>query len=55
MNKLFLGLFALVLFVTLDSGNLAMAQENEVKVAPVDSRACTFRDGKGMKDLEKVI
>jgi hypothetical protein len=54
MNKTFLALAALVLMVSLDKGNLAMAQEQEVKVAPVDFRACTFRDGKDMKDLEKV-
>jgi hypothetical protein len=30
------------------------AVEQETSQAPVDFRACKFRDGKGMKDLEKV-
>lgn len=32
----------------------AVAQDAEVNAAPVDFRACTFRDGKGMQDLDKV-
>ena len=35
-------------------GAPALAQEGQVKAAPVDFRACTFMEGKGMKDLEKV-
>jgi len=30
------------------------ATEQEAKQSPVDFRACNFRDGKGMQDLEKV-
>lgn len=32
----------------------AAAVEQKTKAAPVDFRACNYRDGKGMKDLEKV-
>ena len=31
----------------------ALAVEQESKAAPVDFRACNFRSGKGMKDLDK--
>ena len=35
-------------------GAPALSQEGQVKAAPVDFRACTFQEGKGMKDLDKV-
>jgi hypothetical protein len=36
------------------TGVQALAQDSQVKAAPVDFRACTFHEGKGMKDLDKV-
>jgi hypothetical protein len=36
------------------SGVQALAQDGQVKAAPVDFRACTFHEGKGIKDLNKV-
>lgn len=35
-------------------GAPAQAQEEQVRAAPVDFRACTFLEGKGMRDLERL-
>ena len=52
MNKV---IFAAATAAVLSMGApSALAQDGQVKAAPVDFRACTFRDGKGMKDLDKV-
>lgn len=53
MNKL----VSAVLSVSVMSAGLTssvFAVEEKINQAPVDFRACNFRDGKGMKDLEKV-
>lgn len=47
--------FAAAMSTLLSLGaSIGLAQEAALKAAPVDFRACTFRDGKGMKDLDKV-
>ena len=33
---------------------IGLAQEGQIKAAPVDFRACTFHEGKGMKDLDQL-
>ena len=40
--------------VSVGGASSALALEQQAKQAPVDFRACIFRDGKSMKDLEKV-
>ena len=52
MHKQFLT--AVIVAVFSIGATVAHAQKPALKAAPVDFRACTFRDGKGMKDLEKV-
>lgn len=52
MKKLIL---AAVLAATLTPGVAAIAQEGTVKAAPVEFRACHYRDGKDAGDLDKVI
>jgi hypothetical protein len=54
MNKLLFAAVLIVFAAAFSWGQPANAQEGQVKAAPVDFRACTFRDGKGMKDLDKV-
>jgi hypothetical protein len=51
MNKV---LFAAAFAAATVIGLPVLAQDRQVKAAPVDFRACTFREGKGMKDLDKV-
>lgn len=54
MNKLLFTPVVFVVTAALSYGQPANAQDGQVKAAPVDFRACTFRDGKSMKDLDKV-
>ncbi len=51
MNKL---IFAAVITAVIGMGAPALAQNGQVKAAPVDFRACDFHEGKGMRDLERV-
>lgn len=51
MNKV---ISAAVVTAAISMGAPALAQDGQVKAAPVDFRACNFRDGKSMKDLDKV-
>jgi hypothetical protein len=53
MNKTLLALLS-VWVMSAGWASSAFALEQAVKQSPVDFRACNFRDGKGMKDLEKV-
>jgi hypothetical protein len=45
---------AAVYAVSVGWASSTLAMEQQVTAAPVDFRACNFRDGKSMKDLEKV-
>ena len=53
MNKL-LVVLAVAFVVPVGWSQVAFAQQEPVKAAPVDFRACNFRDGKSMRDLDKV-
>ena len=53
MKKLLIAATA-VYVVSVGWGPSALAVEQKAKGAPVDFQACNFRDGKSMKDLEKV-
>ncbi|RLQ20286.1 hypothetical protein DWB85_18385 [Seongchinamella sediminis] len=54
MNKLLFVAVVIVFVAALNYGHSASAQEGQVKAAPVDFRACTFREGKDMEDLDTV-
>lgn len=54
MNKLLFAAVVLVFAAALNYGQPANAQDGQVKAAPVDFRACSFRDGKDMDDLDEV-
>jgi len=53
MNKLLPAVLS-VCMMSAGIASSAFALEQQTKQAPVDFRACNFRDGKGMEDLEKV-
>ena len=40
--------------ISMGSASSVFAMEQQAKQAPVDFRACNFREGKSMKDLDKV-
>ena len=54
MNKSIFAAVVIFCATAISYGQTANAQEGQVKAAPVDFRACTFHDGKGMKDLDRV-
>lgn len=51
MNKV---IYAVVVAAAISMGAPALAQEGRVKAAPVDFRACNFKEGKTLRDLERV-
>ena len=53
MNKL-PALLTLAVAVSASLPQLALSQQEPTKASPVEFRACSFRDGKTMKDLDKV-
>lgn len=53
MNKLLIAALA-VNAALISLGTAAAARADQAKAAPVDFRACNFRSGKNMDDLEKV-
>ena len=53
MNR-FMAAVSSVCLMSAIAASPVFAVEQQAKQAPVDFRACKFRDGKGMNDLEKV-
>ena len=53
MNRLPLGAISVCIALQVGTSPVS-AVEKEVKQSPVDFRACNFREGKGMQDLQKV-
>ncbi|TDG12721.1 hypothetical protein E2F43_14185 [Seongchinamella unica] len=54
MNKVPAASVAFAFAAMLSYGQAVSAQGGPVKAAPVDFRACSFREGKGMKDLDRI-
>jgi hypothetical protein len=53
MTKL-LAILHVVFVVSIGWTQFVFAQQAPIKAAPVDFRACNFRDGQGMDDLDKI-